>query len=165
MARIRPPRRQIVCPTVRGEPRSFPAEQVRWRPAAYGVAVVEGRVLLGRSVFTGRWELPGGGVEPWESLAEGLEREFEEESGLRPRLLEPVHFAEGYVSFFDHAFHSLRYYFLVEVPGDGPLHPQEGELTELAWLDPGDPALAVGPDDREAIRKALLRLGLEPPPA
>ncbi|MDI3299026.1 MAG: NUDIX domain-containing protein [Bacillota bacterium] len=160
---MRPPQRQVVCPTVRGEPRRFPAAELRWRPACYGVAVEDGRVLLGRSLFTGRWELPGGGVEPWESLAEGLEREFEEESGLRPRVLEAVHFAEGYVSFFGHPFHSLRYYFLVALPAAGPLRPQEGELTELAWLDPGDASLEIGADDREAIRRALLRLGAEPP--
>ncbi|MBX5465169.1 MAG: NUDIX hydrolase [Clostridia bacterium] len=159
MARPRPPERQILCPTVRGEPRHFPAAEVRWRPACYGVALREGRVLLGRSLFTGRWELPGGGVEPWESLAEGLEREFAEESGLRPRVLESLYFAESYVSFFGRAFHSLRYYFLVALPAAGPLRPQEGELAELAWLDPGDPALELGADDREAIRRALVRQG------
>jgi 8-oxo-dGTP pyrophosphatase MutT (NUDIX family) len=44
-------------------------------------------VLLTRRADNGEWCLPGGGVEPGESAAEGCEREFFEETGLRVRVL------------------------------------------------------------------------------
>lgn len=42
----------------------------------------QGRVLLSRRSDSGWWNLPGGGVEPHESVAEGLVREVREETGL-----------------------------------------------------------------------------------
>ncbi len=42
----------------------------------------EGRVLVSRRVDSGWFNLPGGGVEPHESVTEGLIREVREECGL-----------------------------------------------------------------------------------
>ena len=42
-----------------------------------------GRVLVSRRVDSGWYNLPGGGVEPHESVPEGLVREVEEETGLK----------------------------------------------------------------------------------
>jgi len=50
-----------------------------------GVAFVGGRVLLIKRRFeplAGRWSLPGGALEVGETLAEGLAREMNEETGL-----------------------------------------------------------------------------------
>jgi 8-oxo-dGTP diphosphatase len=41
-----------------------------------------GRVLLSRRADSGWWNLPGGGVEPDESVEEGIIREVREETGL-----------------------------------------------------------------------------------
>ena len=41
-----------------------------------------GRVLLSRRADSGWWNLPGGGVEPHESVEEGIIREVREETGL-----------------------------------------------------------------------------------
>lgn len=52
---------------------------------AYGLALVDGRVLLIRKVkgpYTGSWDLPGGGIEHGESPADAVRREFVEETGL-----------------------------------------------------------------------------------
>lgn len=42
----------------------------------------QGRVLISRRVDSGWYNLPGGGVEPHESVSEGLVREVREETGL-----------------------------------------------------------------------------------
>lgn len=42
----------------------------------------EGRVLISRRTDSGWYNLPGGGVEPHESVPEGLVREVREETGL-----------------------------------------------------------------------------------
>jgi len=46
----------------------------------------EGRVLLHRRADNGYWALPGGGVEPGESVAEACMREVREETGLIVRV-------------------------------------------------------------------------------
>ncbi|WP_438491361.1 NUDIX hydrolase [Paenibacillus sp. IHBB 3054] len=51
----------------------------------YGICEREGRLLVihkGRGAYTGRYDLPGGRLEENESLADGLVREFMEETGL-----------------------------------------------------------------------------------
>jgi 8-oxo-dGTP pyrophosphatase MutT (NUDIX family) len=52
------------------------------RPGVAAVIFDEGRVLLQRRDDTGRWGLPGGGVEPGESVRQALIREVREETGL-----------------------------------------------------------------------------------
>ncbi len=55
------------------------------RVAAYAVVVAEGRLLLTQlASYTGaagRWNLPGGGLDPGESPTEGVVREVAEETG------------------------------------------------------------------------------------
>lgn len=152
------PPAEIECLTLHGQRRRYPARQVRFRPAVYGVAVDGGRVLLGRSAFTGRLDIPGGAVEPWESLEEALRREFREETGVEPEPIELFHFTENFFAFFDRPFHSLRFYFLVRVPPGAVFTPQPGEVTEVRWVDPtAVPPEAFAPGDRDIVLKALAR--------
>jgi mutator protein MutT len=53
---------------------------------AAAVIVRAGRLLLARRRAEGRWELPGGKVEPGETLAECLRRELSEELGIDARV-------------------------------------------------------------------------------
>jgi len=57
--------------------------------AVGAVVVRDGRLLLvrrGRGVGAGRWSLPGGRVEPGETLADAVRRELREETGLDVRV-------------------------------------------------------------------------------
>lgn len=146
----------VVCRTLSGELRRFPREQVRFRPAAYGVALYEGRFLMARSVFTGLWEFPGGAVEPYETMLEGLKREFREETGVDPEPGGLLEVAENFVSIFGHPFHSLRFYYSVWVPPEAPLQCDESENDAVAWIDPYSlPAESFPADQLKIIRRLL----------
>jgi ADP-ribose pyrophosphatase YjhB (NUDIX family) len=52
------------------------------RPGVAAVIFEDGGVLLQRRDDNGKWGLPGGGVEPGESVAAAVVREVREETGL-----------------------------------------------------------------------------------
>lgn len=143
---MKAPDRTVVCTTPRGELRPFKAGSLRFRPAAYGIALREGQVLVARSRFSGRWELPGGAVAPWERLEEGLAREFEEETGI-PAMVGPfVGFDQSFIAFFQYPFNSLRFFYRVEA-GPGEPRPQADEVEEVRWVlleELGEEAMAPG---------------------
>ena len=56
-----------------------------FRVAVNAVIEREGHVLLARRRDIGWWNLAGGGVEPGESMAEGLQREMLRKSVSRSR--------------------------------------------------------------------------------
>ncbi len=59
----------------------------------YGIVADRGRILLvkkQRGPYTGKWDLPGGGVEMGEDSIETLEREMEEECGYQVKNAELV---------------------------------------------------------------------------
>jgi 8-oxo-dGTP pyrophosphatase MutT (NUDIX family) len=84
----------------------------------------QARVLLVKHSYVAGWHLPGGGVEPGETVAEALNRELLEEGGITP--LEPpaLHgvFFNGRVSRRDHVLVFVVNAFRQE---GGPLHPAE----------------------------------------
>src|SRR3954465_10864160 len=60
---------------------------------AGGVVIVENRVLLvrrGTPPLLGEWSIPGGLLEPGETLIEGVARELLEETGLTVRVIDLI---------------------------------------------------------------------------
>ncbi len=96
------------------------------------VAVAGDRLLLvrrGREPGRGLWSVPGGRVEPGEALAEAVERELVEETGVVATcgpLLGVAERRDG-----DHHFVILDY--LVEVAGPAPPVPGT-DADEAAWV-------------------------------
>jgi 8-oxo-dGTP diphosphatase len=114
-----------------------------------GAAIVrDGRVLAARRTSppsaAGRWEFPGGKVEPGESDAESLVREVAEELGLAITL---TRWLTGAAEIGE--THVLR---VAVASSDGgepvPTEHDEvrwlaaGELDEVDWLEPDRPFLA-----------------------
>jgi 8-oxo-dGTP diphosphatase len=101
--------------------------------AVGGVAVRDGALLLvrrGRGPAAGEWSVPGGRVEPGESLHGAVVREVLEETGLEvvvERFL-------GWVERIDEAFHFVILDFAV-TPLDDTATPVAGDdAAEAAWV-------------------------------
>ncbi|AVH25453.1 NUDIX domain-containing protein [Nocardia cyriacigeorgica] len=115
-------------------------------------AVVEhdGRVLLlrrpGEDFMGGIWELPSGKVEPGESLERAVEREVEEETGLR------VAGIGRYIDSFDYRSgsgkRSRQFNFAVECVAVEPIRLTEHDA--YTWT-----ALTVEPPVTDAVKQTL----------
>ncbi|VAW30809.1 hypothetical protein MNBD_CHLOROFLEXI01-5108, partial [hydrothermal vent metagenome] len=88
-------------------------ERLVHRPSVYGVIRHEGKILMLTTVGNGRYCLPGGGIEPWETNAEALQREISEEAGIQIIIGSLVHFQEDFF-YYDpsgEAWHGLLFYY------------------------------------------------------
>jgi 8-oxo-dGTP diphosphatase len=90
----------------------------------------DGSLLLARrpegKPYAGYWEFPGGKVEPGESVAAALAREFEEELGVRVLHAEPWCCVEHV---YPHAHVHLHFFIIRAWQGE----PQSLEGQAFAW--------------------------------
>ena len=118
--------------------------------AVGAVAVERGELLLvrrGRPPEAGRWSVPGGRVEPGESLAGAVEREVMEETGSEVRCGPFL----GWVERIGPDHHFVILDFAVEVLGRA-CRPG-GDAGEVAWVAPRDvPALDLVTGLEEFLR-------------
>lgn len=120
------------------------ASPVTWRLGAYVLVVRNGRVLMVEPTHTARWELPGGGVNVRELLAEGAARECYEETGYRFVAcgFSPFYLGEGFVC-WDSARgvnHVIAAVFQGTVDGEVEVtwKPDPTEIRQVSWIDPAD---------------------------
>lgn len=119
-----------------------------------------GRLLLVRRRDSRTWELPGGRVDVGESAVMAAERETEEESGLRVRIVglvglytDPAYVIEAATDGqvrqpFQVCFHAVALW--------GSPKPDMYETIDAAWFDPAAVAvLPVQPEALTLIRHAL----------
>ncbi|GAB4270550.1 MAG: NUDIX hydrolase [Methylomicrobium sp.] len=79
----------------------------------------------------GYWSIPGGKLEPGESLAEACCREFEEETGLRVRIVSLVALVERRIE----DFHYVIADFWVELTDDSAAIPTaNSDVSEALWI-------------------------------
>lgn len=116
-----------------------------------------GRLLAARRSappeLAGRWELPGGKVEPGELPEQALVRELREELGIETEALEPLPgrwpLKSGYV---------LHVWAARSLPGQPAPEPLE-DHDELRWLGAGEIWSVDWLDqDRPAVTEAARRL-------
>jgi nucleoside triphosphatase len=93
-----------------------------------------------RGVFPGEWGLPGGGIEPGETLEQALRREVREELSLELHSIEPLFFSDAaYPKYYhDGTSRSIYMIFLLyrcmAALGTIQLNP---EFEQAAWVAPG----------------------------
>jgi len=131
-------------------PRCGTCGYTRRRFPTVGVSVVvrdeAGRVLLGKrahGAHAGLWCIPCGRLEWDEDVRAGAERELLEETGLTARA--------GAVLAVHSNFHvaerqTVGVWFAAEFVSGEPWCA-DGEMTELAYIDPGDPPELAFPTD------------------
>jgi ADP-ribose pyrophosphatase YjhB (NUDIX family) len=118
-----------------------------------------GRVLLIRRAGGEGWSLPGGGMEPGETIADCVVREAYEETGLR---VEPLRLVGVYSDpAFQHVtypngdqMHYVSFSFECRVVG-GLLEPDGDESVEVAYVAPGALPESIWPGHIIRIQDAL----------
>jgi 8-oxo-dGTP pyrophosphatase MutT (NUDIX family) len=140
------------------------AAPVTWRVGAYVLAERGGRVLMIESLQSGRWGLPGGGVEVHETLPEGAARECFEETGYRVVAAgpDPLHVAEQFFSWRGEVrrywpARSVVYRATVAPEADPAWAPDPAEVRSVRWVDPaGLTPATTQPHQWPALRRAGL---------
>ncbi|MFW9778388.1 MAG: NUDIX domain-containing protein [Candidatus Heimdallarchaeota archaeon] len=117
---------------------SYPNQMAAHFIGVGGVVMHDGNVLLVKLTYgpaQGKWLIPGGMVDPGETLGEAVKREIEEETGMD---VEPVGIlsVRSMVRTGD-GLTDLYCIFLCELVDtlDRPPHANDGvEITEVAWF-------------------------------
>ncbi len=102
-----------ICHSYAGEQLSLPRERFVLRPSVYAIIRNEHTVLLVTNTTSGRYYLPGGGLEIGESLEEALHREVREEAGIAVIITRLITAVEDFFYYdpADTAYHALQFYY------------------------------------------------------
>ncbi len=124
------------------------AATAQFRIGVFAVILEDGKVLLGRRRDIDWWNLPGGGMEPGETVDEALRREVREETGLEVGI-------ERLVGVYSKPQkQEVVLTFLCRVEG-GELRETE-EIIECRYFAPDALPLRTLPKHAERVRDALL---------
>jgi 8-oxo-dGTP pyrophosphatase MutT (NUDIX family) len=97
----------------------------------------KGEILLTKNKKWKDWIVPGGHVEPGETIAQAAEREVKEETGLDATCVSILDFEEIINSpAFHRPAHFISFHTVLEVAEDATLHVDPEEVSEYKWVSP-----------------------------
>lgn len=129
----------VECTTLYGLKKSVPADQLMLRASAYALIIHEGNILLLRGRFTGKYALPGGGIELGEHIEDALQREVREEAGLEVRIERFLAFTDNFFYYdpLDLAIHGfLSFYFCTPLSFDlvADADVDDSDVEKPRWI-------------------------------
>ena len=104
----------IECVTLDGRKKMIPKDSLVLRPAVYAIVVYDGKVLLMKVRYTGKYHPPGGGISVGERIEDALKREIREETGIEVEIGRLARFEEMFF-YYDPsgtAYHGLHFYYV-----------------------------------------------------
>ena len=109
----------IECITLDGINKMIPKDSLVFRPAVYAVVVHDSKVLLMTVRQTGKYHLPGGGINVGERIEDALKRELWEEAGIKVEIMRFARFDElfFYYNPSETAYHGLHFYYICRPRG------------------------------------------------
>lgn len=150
--------RIVTCRNIHGEPTEVEASRLSFRPSVYGIIVDGDEILLCNTRSTGKWCLPGGGVDPGEHVIDALHREVHEECGIVADFTEePVAFAENFFMMSDGQPEHILACFYRGVPKSRDVqlldeHEIEAEKPQFV------PITSLRAEDMQAFGDVVLRV-------
>lgn len=150
---------EVECITLDGHLRKVPAEKLILRPAVYGVIIYDGKLLLLKMRETGKYHLPGGGIQAGERMDAALKREILEETGIEVEVVKLAHFEEIFFYYdpSDRAYHGLHFFYLCKPLTSHLLRDEDvedGSAEKPRWIDIQE----LKPSDFQAHGSAILEL-------
>jgi ADP-ribose pyrophosphatase YjhB (NUDIX family) len=130
--------KHVICTDIHGASYKASIDELIWRPSVYGVIIRDGTLLT--PIHFGKINLPGGGIEPNETIAEALVREVKEETGV---LVRPLHLLDVTDQFFAwkpktgkvQFYHTLLLYYACEyVTGELSINGFDEDEKDYAVL-------------------------------
>ena len=110
--------------------------------SAAGVIIDElGRMVVlvrGQEPGRGKWDLPGGFVDPGETAEEALRREVREELGLEVTALRYLGSWPNVYDYMGVRYRTVDFGFVCEVAGAEGARAMESEIAETLLLEPRD---------------------------
>lgn len=105
---------EVGCITLDGHTKTIKKDRLILRPTAYALIMHESKLLLLKMRHTGKYHIPGGGVEIGEYMEDTLKREVQEETGIEIEVVQFAHFVEVFFYYdpSDRAYHGLHFYII-----------------------------------------------------
>ena len=110
--------------------------EISFRPSVYGIILMGDNILVAKTKNTGKFALPGGGIDTEDDPEIALKREVKEETGVDISVEKFLHFNKNYF-YYDpssDAFDSYQYFYLCK-----PLKTHLASGAEVDDLEAEDP--------------------------
>ncbi len=149
----------LTCRDIYGNMVTIPLEKMIFRNSVYGLIVHESKLLVVRTRSTGLYAFPGGGIEMGEPIADALERELLEETGITAEMGDLARVKEDFFYYNpgDEAYHAFMFFYWckplsTKLVTDADLYDEESEACR--WV----PIAELSPNDFQVAMRDVFRL-------